>query len=467
MKFSRLVLISGIALLFLSVQGFQCGSPEFTGAKVQIQQKNYKEAIRLLEIEVKKNPDNDEAWYLLGALRADEGDYAGMNTAFDEALKLSNKHEADIHNERYRQWGRHLNAGVDYLNRASADSTQYYDRAIEQFDTASTIWPDTSLTFRYLGYAYNNKGDFDKALQAFLKAWDAGKDYESLMRACRIYVDRGTKLKDAFKSDNAEALSIQKSLADIRKGSYKADVTKALGAPDNIKKGPRGSKKEDWIYRNYNLTVAFDNDKVVRKSFSQPYVPKIDSTKYYLAVKEFDKAITELQKIRRGDPEDSDALNLMLNAYVAADRIKEAATVFKEAVERHPENKTNHYIYGVLLRTIGDFQAAIDQFKEAYDLDPSYTDALFDLGATYYNWGVDLLHEAQDKGEVTDEHKEKFKEALPYMERVSEEKPDDPMVWETLGTIYAQLGEPGMKEKAIEAFDKADALRSGKSTPTP
>jgi len=368
---------------------------------------------------------------------------------------------------RYNRWGQHLNTGVNYLERASADSSQYFDKAVEEFKIAVEIWPDTALTYKYLGYAHNNRGDYDAALQAFLKAWDVGKDYESLMRASRIYIDRGSKLKAAFKSDNDEGLTLQRNLAEVKKGAYKVDVTKALGAPDNIRKGPRGSKKEDWIYRNYNLTVAFDADKVVGKTFSKPYVPKIDSTKYYLALKEYDKAIEALQKIRQGDPEDTDALNLLLSAYVESDRIKEAAAVFQSAVERHPDNKLNHYIYGVLLRTTGDYQGAIDQFRLAYDLDPSYTDALFDLGATYYNWGVDILRIAQEKGESTVEHKAKFREALPCMEKVAEERPDDPMVWETLGTIYAQLDDPGMKQKAIEAFDKADAIRSGRTKPAP
>src|SRR3989339_1703929 len=48
----------GVFALILAsfvLQGYQCGSPEFTGAKVHMQQKNFTEAIRLLEIEVQKN----------------------------------------------------------------------------------------------------------------------------------------------------------------------------------------------------------------------------------------------------------------------------------------------------------------------------------------------------------------------------------------------------------------------------
>ena len=49
--------------------------------------------------------------------------------------------------------------------------------------------------------------------------------------------------------------------------------------------------------------------------------------------------------------------------------------------------------------------------------------------------------------------------ALPHIEKVAEQKPDDPTVWETLGTIYAQLA---MQEKAVKAFDTADKIRGKK-----
>ena len=176
----RLIILLGVASFMFF--GYQCGSPEFTGAKVHIQQKNYPEAIRLLEIEVKKNPTNEEAGYLLGNLKADQGDLVGMNAAFNECLKLTPKHAPDIRIMRYSKWGQSLNTGVNLLEKATADSSQYFELSIAAFKKAIEAWPDTSLTYRYLGYVYNNKGDYDNALVAFKKAWDLGKDVESIKR---------------------------------------------------------------------------------------------------------------------------------------------------------------------------------------------------------------------------------------------------------------------------------------------
>jgi tetratricopeptide (TPR) repeat protein len=453
--------LKGAVVLLLATflfQGYQCGSPEFTGAKVHMQQKNYKEAIRLLELEVEKNPTNAEAWYLLGGLKADEGDYEGMNKAFNEALKLSQQHAAEIRAIRYNNWGQNLNLGVMYLEKASPDSAEYYEKSINAFKKSIASWPDTGLTYKYLAYAYNNKGDLANALENYAKAWELDQDVEALKRIGRIYIVRAEEHKTKFETVNAEKLKKWKTVESVKKMSNKSDVLQALGAPDNIKRGPRGSKKEEWTYNAYALTVSVDGDKVTGKSFRTPYNPEIDSTEYHAAQREYTKAVEYLEKATEKDPKDSETLNMLLRAYIESNRLNEAIKAFQTAVKNEPGNKTNHYILGVLYRQVGQFDDAIASFKEALRIDPNDADATFDLGATYYNWGVDIIRAAEEKGETTEAYKEKFEKALPYMEKVSQAKSDDPQVWETLGTIYARLGQ---QEKALQAFDRADKIRKG------
>ncbi|HLF20270.1 MAG TPA: tetratricopeptide repeat protein, partial [Bacteroidota bacterium] len=447
-----------LAVSSLMFQAYQCGSTEMTSAKLYISQKNYDAAIKNLETEVQKNPGNEEAWFLLGGLRADKGDYIGMNFAFQQALKLSDKHSKEIHGFRYNHWGSHLNSGVAYLERASGDSAQLYDKAIEEFQKAIDAWPDTALGFRYLGYAYNNKGDLDNALKAFEEAWKRGKDVESEKRAGRIYLQRGYDHKAKFEGDNAGKLRGLKNIDDVKKGTNKNEVLKSLGAPDNVKKGTRASRKEEWTYKSYNLKLVIDGDKVAEKTFTSPYNAKIDSTEYKLAMAEFEHTVQALENVKIADPSDNENLTLLLRAYVESGRIKDAIKAYELASKNEPQNKTIRYLLGVLYRTDEDYTSAIAQFKEAIQIDPDYGDAIFDIGATYYNWGVDIIKVADEKGRDTEEFKEKFKQSLPYMEKAVQMRKDDPQVWETLGTIYARLGE---KDKAMKAFEQADKIRKG------
>lgn len=466
MNIKSVVLLVILIAVLITTQGFQCGSPEFSGAKLRISQKDFKGAIALLETEVQKNPGNEEAWYLLGGLKADQSDYAGMNVAFAAALKINDKHAKEIRNFRYNKWGHHINLGVGYLERATSDSAQFFDLSITEFKRAIEIWADTSLTYRYLGIAYNNKGDLDNAQAAFQTAWDKGKDLDALKRVGRISFAKGNDLEAKFENDNREKILIIKNMNEINKGSHKNDVMRAFGAPDNVRKAPlppKGSKKpadkkEEWTYNNFNMVLEIDGEKVVNKKFTGSYKSTIDSTYSKQALIQYDNAARTFEIAKETDPKDNENLNFLLQAYVKSGKIKEAIKTFRLAVKNDPGNKNNHYILGILLRTDGDFQGGIEEFKTAYGIDPNFSDALFDLGATLYNWGVDMLKASDAKGEENTEYKKKFEEALPYMEKVADVKKDDPMIWETLGQIYARLGKGDL---AVKAFDKADKIRKG------
>jgi tetratricopeptide (TPR) repeat protein len=459
MKQKLVIPFSIFFFIGLMTQGFQCGSPEFTGAKVYIQQKNYDKAIENLEIEVQKNPNNDEAWYLLGVLKADKGDYIGMNTAFSNALKLSDKHKSDIISVRGKHWVDHVNAGVTYSQKGSNDSMFFYDKAIDEYQKAIAAWPDTSMTYRYLASAYNNKGDINNAIINLKKAWDLGREKDAYKQAGSLYVKLGMDLKLKFESDNADKLKLQKNMNDIRKGTHKNDIMRAFGAPDSQKKDKKNPKKEEWIYNQYGMTFVVEGELVASKTISKVYDLKIDSTKYYEAVGEFNKAIDIFETIKSTDPKDNENLSLLLQAYVESNRIREATKAFQLAIDNEPDNKLNHYILGVLYRTVHEYEVAIKEFKEAIKIDPEYGDAIFDIGATYYNWGVEMKRVAQEKGDETTEYKQKFQDALPYIEKVTEIKTNDAQIWDTLGTIYALLGQ---SDKAMKALDKADQIRKGK-----
>lgn len=440
----------------LTTVGFQCGSADFTGAKLHIQQKNYDKAIELLEKETTHNPKNEEAWYLLGRLRADKGNIDGMNAAFDSALSISPAHANEIYLTRLSMWGQYLNTGASYLKRASADSAEYYRLAIDNIEKAVKAKPDTGLTYDYLAMAYYGKGEIDSAVMAYRKGWEVSKDLEMYKQVGKILLNKGIDKESIFEKENAEQLKAVKALKEVKVGAYKSDILRALGEPSAVRLDKKNKKKEELLYPAYNLTIAVEGEKVTKVNFSKPYQPAIDSTKYFEAVAEYNQAIDVFETIKSQNPQDNENLTLLLQAYVRANRIKEATNAFELAVKNDPQNKNNRYILGVLYRSLGEFTKAIAEYKEALALDPNFTDAAYEIGATYYNWGVDMLKKAQEKGEDSQEYKQKFQDALPYLEQVVAVKKDDWKIWQTLGTIYARLGQT---EKAMKALDEVEKLQ--------
>ena len=457
MKSNLFYLFFALLLVGFMTQGFQCGSPDFTGAKVQEQNKNFAEAAKLYEKEVQKNPANFEAWFRLGRVRGVElNDFEGMNQAFKESEKLSPVYSSDIHALRGHFWVQFINSGVNYKNRATPDSLQYYDKAIADYKTANMVWPDTSITYLYLAGAYKSKGDNANAILNLTKLWELDHDKDAYKSVGRIYVQQGLEKKEQFKAANADKLKLQKNLTEIDKGSYKSDVTQAFGAPDSQKKDKKNPKKEDWIYNQYSMTLTFDGERVVNRKNEKLYDLKIDSTKYFEAIAEFNKAVDVFEAIKKADPKDNENLNLLLQAYFESNRSVEATKAFKLAVDNDPGNKMNHYILGLLYRTVNDYAGAIAEFNEAIRIDSTFSDAFYDIGATYYNWGVKMKKASQEKGDESEEYKTKFQAALPWMEKMTKIKNDDARIWDTLGTIYALLGQA---ENATKALDEADKIR--------
>ena len=74
----------------------------------------------------------------------------------------------------------------------------------------------------------------------------------------------------------------------------------------------------------------------------------------------------------------------------------------------------------------------------------------------YVRQGTEIREKAEAEGKEDLAYQEKFKAALPLMEKYLEFNPQEGVIWELLGKIYANLGMP---EKSKEAFENADKYR--------
>ena len=199
--------------------------------------------------------------------------------------------------------------------------------------------------------------------------------------------------------------------------------------------------------------LKYDDDK--------PYTPQIDSTEFKAAIEQFNKAVAVMKKAQALFPGDPDISDFLMKGYIGAQREEEARMLLIERVKKYPDSKIDHYNLGVFLLKDSSFSDAITEFKTALTLDSAFSDALYNIAATYVNWGV--VEQAKLKAAGKDDdvsYKERYRMALPYLENVVVMKKNDVLMWELLGQVYANLN---MKEKALQAYDKADAIRQGKN----
>ncbi len=473
--------ILAIAVSFIVTTGFQCSSAELTSAKLYMQRKDYQKAAEQLEKEITKNPKSEEGYFLLGEVREEMKDYKAMKDAFDKALAIAPTHEKEIHAYELSTWGHLFNQGVDAINN-STDSIGY-DKAINLFSTAIYVMPESTFTYRNLGLAYYRANKMDDAIANLTMAFNKAHDAFACRLMGRIYIDSAGVLKSRFIDTNRDIFTAMKNLSSIHEKMQAADVKYLLGEPSSVskvgsqKKKGKTEGKEEWTYTQYHLRLTVEGGNVVAVNYSTPYAPTIDSTDYRGAVALYDKAIDILKQGSHLFPEDAEISENLMNSYIGAERNDEARQLLLARVKKYPDSKFDHYNLGVFLLKDSNYVDAIEQFKETLRLDSTeavsadssiaarhdttiVANALYNLAASYVNWGVAEQEKAKEAGKEDASFKEKFKLALPYLEEVVKKKGGDVQMWELLGQVYANLNQ---QDKAIEAYKKADEIRQGKN----
>ncbi len=383
-----------LVVVYLSVTGFQCGSAEITTARLAITQKQWTKAEESLMKALQKNDKDEEAWFLLGQVRYELKKYAEMNEAYSNALAISDAHKPDIDKYRLSTWAEFFNAGIAYYNKGR-DSAAYYDKALASFSNAIIILPDSASTYYVKALAHYAKKDYPNAIM----------NLETTLK------------KDPSRMDAARLLG---------------QIHLTLGREKKERKDESGAAAEYEA-----ATTAFE--KAYAMSSNNP-----------------DTSLAHQQSVQEN-------ITNLIEVYELTDKTEKAMTLTRDAVTSDPNNGIFRFAYGVFLLKQNQFEQSIEQLKKALEIKPDDPDATYNCGVAYLNWGVAMKAEidkraepAKGKKEKEDlSFKEKFKAALPYLEKSAELRKDDAALMQQLGKLYANLN---MVEKSKKAFDQADRI---------
>ena len=451
MKNSKLILL-GMLLMGIMFLGFQCSSTELTSAKLYIQQKNWDKAIETLNTEVTKNPKSDEGYFLLGTVYSEQDNVDKMIESFDKSLAISNKFEKNIGEYKAFQWANNFNRGVSLFQRGNKvtdedSSKMYFDMAINAYNKAIMLEPDSAETYRNLAFVYLTTGKTEESIEPL------------------------KKIIELAKVSTPPTIGINSS-----------ELEKEFGKPDTIVETKY--KELDatlYVYNKDNLNVYLENstvvgyERIIKSDGAEEGYQYLGEVYYTLganlmndfkfnsnpqdsikAMDYYDKSIVTLEEGLKKYPVNSEMQVARTSAYIGAGRIAEAIIASKILVENEPDNKIYHYNYGVLLLNSEKYAEAETQLLEALKIDPEYENAIYNLGVTYVKWGTAMNKEAEQQGIISEDYKKKYEAALPYLEKVVEKDQTNVAIWELLGKVYSVLG---MTDDANNAFKKADELR--------
>ncbi|MEW6509364.1 MAG: tetratricopeptide repeat protein [Bacteroidota bacterium] len=274
------------AAVVVSTTGFQCGSAETTSAKLYMQQKQWQKAEESLLKQVAKNDKDEEAWYLLGQTRLELKNYKGMNEAYTHALAVSDAHKADIGRNRLAVWAMLYNEGVNYYNRGR-DSASYYDRALENFTTATLLVPDSAGTYYVTALAQYAKKDNATAIRSLESALGRKPDFADAARLLG-------QLHYAVAAERSAAKDSVGARAEYGKAAaaFESAYAAQPDNPDNITNLIDAYERTDQLEKAEGLTrdamLKDPGNKLYRYAYG---VFLLKKEKYAEAIEQFTKAL--------------------------------------------------------------------------------------------------------------------------------------------------------------------------------
>lgn len=348
-----------------------------------------------------------------------------------------------------------------------------WDKALEVLNKEVEKNPKSDEGYFLMGHVYGELGDIDKMIDSYDKSLSISNKFAKEISESKTFYwassfnkgvnlfQRGNKTADPDSSklfyDKSimrykEAINLQPDSSETYRNLAFVYLTSGMNEEsiEPLQKLIELEKSEDGYQYLGEIYYTLGANKMIDFNNHKKSQDSIDALNYY------NNAIDVLEEGKELYPDNSEMLVTLTNSYIGADRGQEAMDKLKEGVEQEPDNKYYRYNYGVYLLEEEKFVEAEEQFQKALEIDPQYENAIYNLAVTYVKWGTDMNKKAEEEGVISEDYKEKYEKALPYLEQVVEQDPENGQIWELLGKVYSVLG---MQDDATNAFNKADQLR--------
>lgn len=330
----------GMALLLALFSAFllftACEQPAITSAKVYIDSNELDKAVEQCEVALTNNPADPDAHFVMGRAYEKQKNYLQMNEAFTKSLEISPKYTNDISQKRNTHWTNHLNQGVGLYQQGKAAE------AAEKFLIATKIMPEKGIAFRYLGLAYLDAQQPEKAMESFKKAYENDPlDLEAFFMIGRCY----------FEMKNFEATADQmKAYIDKADASHRffSEALYYLGLAYDLLEQP---DEAITIYKDY---LAGDPENTAIK---------FNLGRIYLKREQWEDALEMFSSVYESDPQDFLSCQSIGQAYLGLEKWADAVRYLEKASELQPDNAGVWFWLGTAYARNNQLEKA----KEAFD----------------------------------------------------------------------------------------------------
>lgn len=359
----------GVMIAAVAAAGFaEAKSYRVAGAIVHMRQKEFDQAIVLLEEEVAAAPDNAEAYGYLGDAYANVGKFAKAAEAWARAEDLytqknKTKDVKKIKQSRMFFWDKALKVGQEKLARALSFETEGF-----QPQPGETPEADLEAAAEAIVATYRVFPDHPKTL------WFLGITYEEM---ARVYGEK----------DAEELVTVT---------DY--DLEAGPGLQREVKAGEYAQELQRRALAAYEKALELKHaDLAGAKLDQQPLTDyAMKAANLYLHLKEFEKALAMLDPLVAAAPDDLTLLSAKAAVLENLDRNDEAMAIYKDILNKTADVKAKAEIcwrvgafYMNKENKSRDPKEAIKYLEEGLKYAPEDYRLYGNLGAAYLELGED------------------------------------------------------------------------------
>ena len=309
-----IIVIMAAAFMFTA-----CNSPEFTSAKMYVQQKQMDKAEIFFLKAMKTEPTNPEVPYLLAKeIYGPTKDYKNINKYFNESLKRSNTFKKDIEQLNEYYWSLSFNEGVNYynflVNKKYDDENTTINAAIENFRAAQLFKPnDPKAYLQEAVIAFSFQKNQNKALEILNNALTMIPDNIELLSKKAIF------LNQMGKTD--ESLLILKNI--IKKD------------PENL---AAGQLYAETLFKQEKYQESVNIYKKLIVNYPDKKNLYFNLALSYIRLNKLDEAKTQFETVLAFDPNDKETILIVGDTYFNLQDYITAEIYYRQLTDMEPMN---------------------------------------------------------------------------------------------------------------------------------
>jgi len=346
-----------------------------------------------------------------------------------------------------------VNASIALRNEEYVDAKKYIDEAYETESTSNDakMWNYRSQIYLQIAL---KQADLDK--NAVFKATEAHLKCLQTDKKGRVIVRKWTAKEDVLAGTVQCGYKLfNKAIEEYNSGNYKSSLKHydaifeiiPFDTEDQLKRS--NITKETILYNSFFSSKKMKDNvrskellqELIDINFNDPAI-FVHMSNIFIEEGKTDKALEYLALGRESFEEDQGLINTEINLYIQLGRTSELIGKLGEAIALDEENELLYFNRGTIYDQEGDIDNAEKDYLTALELNPSAFGANYNLGALYFNQGVETKNKASDTDnnslykKLNKEADAVFAKALPYLETAHELNAEDKNTLLSLKQLY-------------------------------